>query len=122
MKLPRIILLSIILLTMLVPVCSIATLETKLTEAEKEFIKTHPVIRLGIDPKFIPYEFIDTDGTYKGIAADYLKLISERTGLQFEVEKNLTWEQAHEKGVQKQLDALPCVGKTKERERYFLFF
>lgn len=121
MKLPRIILLSIILLTMLVPVCSAATLETKLTEAEKEFIKTHPVIRLGIDPKFIPYEFIDTDGTYKGIAADYLKLISERTGLQFEVEKNLTWEQAHKKGVQKQLDALPCVGKTKERERYFLF-
>lgn len=101
--------------------CFAGALGNKLTEEEKEFIKTHPVIRIGVDPKFIPYEFIDTDGTYKGIAANYIQLISERTGLQFEVEKNITWEQAHIKAMQGKLDVLPCVGKTREREQYFLF-
>ncbi len=121
MNLLRIILLNIFLLVIFLPACFAATLDNKFTETEKEFIKAHPVIRLGVDPKFIPYEFIDTDGIYKGITADYLKLITERTGLQFEIEKGNTWEQAYEKGVRKQLDVLPCVGKTQERERYFLY-
>jgi hypothetical protein len=59
-----------------------------LTQEELSFINAHPVIRLAVDPGFVPFEFIDTDGEYKGIAADYLHLISERTGLQFEVPKD----------------------------------
>ena len=35
--------------------------------------------------EFVPFEFIDERGEYKGIAADYLALISEKTGLQFEI-------------------------------------
>lgn len=57
------------------------TNKVELTDAEKQFIRAHPVITLGVDPKFIPYEFIDNDGIYKGIAADYIDLICERTGL-----------------------------------------
>ncbi|MGB7595804.1 MAG: transporter substrate-binding domain-containing protein, partial [Erysipelotrichaceae bacterium] len=91
------------------------------TAEEVQFIHDHPIIRLGVDPNFIPYEFIDTDGSYAGMASDYLKIIAERTGLQFSVVKDLTWSQAYEKGVLKQLDMLPSVGKTIEREKYFLF-
>lgn len=93
----------------------------QLTQEEQDFIREHPVIHLGVDPTFVPYEFIDTDGTYKGIAADYIDLICEKTGLQMEVAKGLTWTEAYEKAVQGQLDVLPCVGQTAERERYFLF-
>ena len=93
----------------------------RLTDAEIQFINDHPTIRLGVDPEFIPYEFFDTDGTYKGIAADYLKLISETTGLQFDVARGLTWSEAYERAVERTLDALPCVSKTLQRERYFLF-
>lgn len=91
------------------------------TDEEKQFIKEHPVIHIGVDPTFIPYEFIDTDGEYKGIAADYIRLISERTGLIFDVEKDNTWDQAYEKAVTKKLDVLPCISRTTERENYFLF-
>ncbi len=93
----------------------------QLTQEELDFIAEHPVIRLGVDPTFVPYEFIDTDGTYKGITADYIELICEKTGLQMEVAEGLTWTEAYEKAVQGQLDVLPCVGQTAERERYFLF-
>lgn len=92
-----------------------------LTDAEIQFIKAHPTIRLGVDPEFIPFEFFDTDGTYKGIAADYQGLISKKTGLRFDVARGLTWSEAYEKAVERALDALPCVSKTPQRERYFLF-
>lgn len=95
--------------------------QVEYTQAEAEFIQEHPVIHLGVDPQFVPYEFFDTDGQYKGIAADYIKLISERTGLKLEIEHNLTWTQAYEKAVERKLDALPCVSKTPEREQYFLY-
>lgn len=95
--------------------------EPVLTESEKDFIKAHPVIHLGIDPEFVPFEFIDSDGIYKGIASDYIKLLSERTGIKMVVEMGLTWSEAYEAAVEKRIDALPCVSQTEERKKYFLF-
>lgn len=92
-----------------------------LTQSEKEFIEEHPEIRLGVDPEFIPYEFIDSDGEYKGIAADYIELICQKTGLKMTAAQNITWSEAYEKAVERELDVLPCVSKTGEREQYFLF-
>ncbi len=92
-----------------------------LTAEEKEFISGHPIIRLGVDPTFIPYEFFDSDGTYKGIAVDYIELICARTGLKMIPATGLTWSEAHEKAVEKDLDVLPCISRTPEREKYFLF-
>ena len=91
------------------------------TKEELTFMEEHPMIRLGVDPKFVPFEFIDQDGEYKGIAADYLSLISEKTGLQFEVVKGLTWPQAYDMALAGKVDVLPAIGKTKEREEHFLF-
>ncbi|NCB74509.1 MAG: transporter substrate-binding domain-containing protein [Clostridia bacterium] len=92
-----------------------------LTPEEQQFIKDHPVIKLGVDPSFIPYEFFDGDGKYKGIAADYIDLICDKTGLNMVVTNGLTWTQAYEQAVKKELDVLPCVVKTDERSKYFLF-
>lgn len=101
--------------------CFAAAGQIEWTEAERAFITEHPVIRLGVDPEFIPFEFIDELGEYKGIAADYLALISAKTGLQFEIAKGLTWPQAYDMALSGLLDALPAVGKTEEREAHFLF-
>ena len=84
------------------------------------FIKAHPVIRLGVDPGFVPFEFIE-NGEYKGIAADYLALISEKTGLEFEVAEGLTWPEAYDMALAGYIDALPAVGKTEDREKHFLY-
>jgi len=101
--------------------CYAADSSISWTEDELAFMEEHPVIRLGVDPGFVPFEFIDENGEYKGIAADYLSLISEKTGLQFEVVKELTWPEAYEMALAGKLDVLPAVGKTKEREEHFLF-
>ena len=90
------------------------------TEDELAFMKEHPVILIGVDPGFVPYEFVDENGEYKGIAADYIDLISEITGLKFEVVEGLSWPEAYEMALTGKVDMLPIVGKTAEREENFL--
>lgn len=91
------------------------------TPQEMQFIEENPVIYMAVDPIFYPYEFIDSDGVYKGIAADYLAIISEKTGITFLVHPELTWSEAYEKAVNGELDMLACVLKTPSREQFFIF-
>lgn len=91
------------------------------TEEEINYIKNNPTIKVGVDPEFVPFEFIDTDGKYKGIAADIISLISERTGIKFEVVKDLTWHDAYSKSLQGDIHVLPAISMTEEREKHFLF-
>ena len=91
------------------------------TAKEQEFITEHPIIYMGVDPEFMPYEFIDTDGRYKGIAADYIQLLSQKIGIKMMVQPGKTWSEAYEMAVEKRIDILPCVAKTTERQQYFLF-
>jgi two-component system sensor histidine kinase/response regulator len=115
-----VVILVIIAISLSTP-CFAADNDISWTEHELAFMKEHPVIRLGVDPGFVPFEFIDEDGQYKGIAADYLALISEETGLQFEVVKGLTWPEAYDMALQGEIDVLPAIGKTDERQEHFLF-
>ncbi len=115
------VLLSLIILTGITTPCFASENGINWTEDELAFMEEHPTIRLGVDPGFLPFEFIDEDGVYKGIAPDYLDLISEKTGLQFEVVKGLTWPEAYDMALAGELDALPAIGKTSDREEHFLF-
>ncbi|MDW7660347.1 MAG: transporter substrate-binding domain-containing protein [Bacillota bacterium] len=91
------------------------------TDAEIEFIKNHPVITIGVDPGFVPFEYIDVNGDYVGITAEYLNLISERVGIKMQVAKDLGWSEVYDLAVEGEIDMLPAVSKTTEREQHFLF-
>jgi ABC-type amino acid transport substrate-binding protein len=56
-----------------------------LTEAERAWLRAHPVIRVGIDRDFAPYEWLDEKGKFVGINADILRLLEPRLGVRFEV-------------------------------------
>jgi PAS domain S-box-containing protein len=91
-----------------------------LTPREREWLKAHPVLRVGIDPGFAPFEFIE-DEKYKGMASDYMDLISRRLGIKLVPETQLTWNEAIEKAKRREIDLLPCIGITEERKHYFIF-
>src|SRR5690606_37585119 len=90
------------------------TTSISLIPIELQYIEDNPVLTLGIDPEFIPFEFIEA-GEYKGIASDYVKLIEERTGLTLEVVENLTWAQAYFQALEGTIDILPAISKTAAR-------
>ncbi len=92
-----------------------------LTVEEQEWLAAHPVIRFGIDPGFAPFEFFDANGTYRGIAADYVSLIETRLGVKLQVVPGLTWNEAIEQLKLHNLDMLPCLEQNQEREEFLLF-
>lgn len=93
-----------------------------LTPEELQFLEEHPVITLGVDIAFMPYEFVDTDGVYKGISADYIALIEENTGANFELYSyELEWTEIYDLALNNEIDVLPCIGITEERREFFLY-
>lgn len=92
-----------------------------LTEEEVAFLREHPVVRVGVDPEFHPFEFIDEDGSYRGIAADYLSLLEQKLGVRFEVRTTLSWPEAVEALREKELDLLPAIARTQERVEFLSY-
>ncbi len=90
------------------------------TTQEKEWIRLHPTVKVGVGPDWAPFDFVNNDGEYKGIANDYLKLISQKTGLQFEtiVDK---WSNNLTKIKAKKIDLLNAVYYSEERNKYMSF-
>ena len=94
--------------------------DIQLTEEEKRWIEAHPEIRLGVDPEFAPFEYIE-DERYLGMASDYVKLLNQRLRLNLTIVQGLTWDGAVEKAKSKEVDALPAVGITQERKEFLIY-
>jgi signal transduction histidine kinase/CheY-like chemotaxis protein len=91
------------------------------TPGEEAFIKNHPVITVGANPYFMPFEGFDESGQYQGMISDYLQAIERQTGLRFEIQKELTWYEAYNKALDGEIDLLPAMEKSRESELFFLF-
>ncbi|MEJ2404227.1 MAG: transporter substrate-binding domain-containing protein [Candidatus Thiodiazotropha sp.] len=92
-----------------------------LSEDERNWIEQHPQIRVAVDPQFAPYEFIDEQQRYRGISADFLNLLGRRLGLEFRLVSTPDWETSVQFGYTKQVDVLPMINRTAEREKHLLF-
>lgn len=95
--------------------------EQILSDDENAWLRSHEPIRIGPDPDFSPFQKIDENKVYTGIAADYLALLSKRLGFETIVASGLTLDQMLEKARYKEIDVLPSIGITEERKRYLLF-
>ena len=93
----------------------------ELTEAEQRWLKSHPIIRAAPDPDFAPFEWFTLDGAYKGIAADYLRLVEQRLGIKFELVHTKEWSQVMDMARARQVDILPALARSSQREQYLLF-
>ena len=58
--------------------------QTVVSPAEKVYVATHPVVKVAFDPAWAPLSYRREDGTPAGALVNIFKLISARTGLQFE--------------------------------------
>ena len=56
-----------------------------LTPEEKKWLAAHPVIRVGAETNYAPYEFQDNRGRFIGVVADYLNIIRYKLGTRFQV-------------------------------------
>ncbi len=93
----------------------------ELTEAERAWLQSHPVVRLGVDAGYGPYSFVDASGRFCGVAADFLRIISDQVGVRFETVPGLTWPQIIAGAQQRAVDVIATAVKTPEREDFLAF-
>lgn len=98
---------------------SVATVP--LTEQEREYIDSKGPVRIVVDPDWYPYEKIDATGVHVGIAADLIDLISQRTGLDFELVPTADWDESLRTAKSGRTDVISCLNKSDERSRWLLF-
>lgn len=94
-----------------------STVFPALSVQEKKWIKQHPKLLVGAEPDWAPFDFVDANGRYSGVANDYLSLIAQKTGLKFEFEVD-AWSKLLDKIRLRQIDILPAAFYTREREEY----
>jgi len=91
------------------------------TPEEQAWLQAHPVIRVGIDRDFAPYEWIDANGNYVGLSADYIALVEQRLGVKLDIVKDKSWAEMLKMAQRGELDMIANANKTPERERYLFF-
>lgn len=95
-----------------------------LTREEREWLTTHPKIRLGVGVSFPPYQWVDKNNdeyTFKGIVSDYVNILENRLNIKMEVVFGLNFNQALELGKKKEIDLFPCLARTPERSEFLIF-
>jgi len=95
--------------------------DVPLTDEEKAWLAEHKKIRLGVDPAYPPFDFIDENGRHAGMAADYMALIADRLGIDMETVPDLSWPQVLEGAKKKEIDVLPAAGDSQDRRIYLEF-
>jgi signal transduction histidine kinase len=78
------------------------------------------VFRVAGDIQFPPYEFLDSDGIYKGFNVDLLKAISLVTGLEFEFIP-MKWEDAFYSIERGKADIIQGMKESEDRRTRFNF-
>ncbi|WP_420793320.1 ATP-binding protein [Pseudomonas aphyarum] len=92
-----------------------------LSDSEQQWLDQHPVVRVGAIDDFAPLTFFDADGRFSGLAAQLLNLISQRSGLRFEVVRGQSLDRQVEQLRSGGLDLLPVMTPSRERETQMLF-
>ncbi len=93
---------------------------TWLTAEELTWIKKNPVLRVGNEMDWPPFDFAE-NGEPKGYTIDLMRLISKKTNLQFEFVNGFTWSELMEMFKAGQIDIMPAIYVNEERKAYISF-
>ena len=94
--------------------------QPQFTPEEQAYIKAHPVVTLGADYRWPPFEFTDRDGNHSGLASEYARLIERKSGLKIKVVSGV-WSDILSRMKRHEFDGLACAVKTDERSVYLRF-
>ena len=78
----------------------------ELNEAEIQWLQQHTSVSFTGDPNWLPYEAFDDKGNYIGIVSEHLEIISELTGLHFDMSPSVTWTESTQKAKKGLVDIL----------------
>ena len=92
-----------------------------LSEEERKWLEKLPPLRLGVDPAWVPIEYVDSSENYSGISSSYIDLLRKALSLDIRPVFFDSWKETLEAAQTGNLDMLTAASRTPQRERYFLF-
>ena len=92
----------------------------RLSPQEQSYIKNHPVIKVGNELDYPPFDFA-IEGQPQGYTIDLLDLLAKKIGIRIEYINGYTWAELVQLFRERKLDVLPFLVKTPERSKFMLF-
>ena len=92
-----------------------------LTPGERAWLAAHPVLRLGYAKDWPPVEYVDREGRFVGMTADFMETLGHIMGVTIKPIKQKDWRTTMEKMEDGSLDILGSVSCTPQREEALLF-
>lgn len=92
-----------------------------LNASEQTYLLNHPVINMCVDPDWLPYEKLNSQGQHIGLVAEYMDLLQSRLNVTFKVKKTNSWDETQKLYQKGTCDIVSALNKTVEREQYLVF-
>ena len=90
------------------------------TPEEMAFIRSGVVLKMS-EVNWEPLSIVDKTGRFQGIIANYIRMISELSGLKFEFEYSRSWHEVLKKYNEHKLDIIPALSSEDMVGRKVLF-
>ncbi|RON38148.1 hybrid sensor histidine kinase/response regulator [Pseudomonas frederiksbergensis] len=88
----------------------------RLSPGEQRWLARHPTLTVGVVDDFAPLTFVDAQGRFSGLTAQLLNLISQRSGLNFKVQRSRSLDQQIQQLKAGEIDLVPAIIPSTERE------
>ena len=88
-----------------------------LTAKEKKYLKQKQVIKMCVDPNWMPFEKI-VNNEYIGIGSDFIKLFEKKLDVKFELVPTKSWFESKQKAKNRVCDILPISSITESRKEF----
>lgn len=111
---------TVIILFIIIP-APVLGADLGLTAEEEAFLRELGEITMCVDPDWPPYEVVDEDGNFTGIAADLIDLVSERLGIPFVIIPTTDWAETLECSRAGNCHLIPFLNQTAAREEWLIF-
>ncbi|WP_373070742.1 diguanylate cyclase [Sulfurimonas sp.] len=97
------------------------TKELVFTKEQHQYLKNKKVIKMCIDPNWMPYEKFDQNGKHIGMTAEYFKLFESKIGIPIKVVPSSTWTESIQIAKTRGCDIYSLAMETPERKEYMNF-
>jgi len=91
-----------------------------LTQQEDEYLQKKQVIKMCIDPDWMPFEKIE-NSKHIGMSSDYFNIFEKEIGYPIELVPTKNWLESLEFGKQRKCDIFSLVMPTQERRKFLDF-
>lgn len=92
-----------------------------LTPAETNWLNQHPVIRIAPSPDYEPVEYLDAQGRYAGITAEFFRLMEARLGRTFTVVQPTPRQWLQLRPDLREADLITASAPTSRREQFWTY-